>query len=340
MNTRFVELFVCLDCKGALKIIAKTAVGDDVLEGSLCCTRCNRSWAICNRIPRFIDGPTYAESFGWQWLKFSRLQRDSYNQTTLVRDTILKRSGWRPEDLRDKCVLECGCGSGNDSEVLASMSKMLVSVDLSESVDSLPAEFLSRENVLVMRADLHHLPLRADVFDIVYCHRVIQHTPQPEKAFGAMARHLRAGGVFFLHTYDTHWKSLLQYKYWLRPLVRSLSYTSIYKILCVVGPVFYHLPGVLNRLAFLRRLVRLLIPFENYGRALRRAGASLTWRERYQYSLLVTFDALTPRHDNPSSPAKVATWFQNHGFIDVVFRARNPVIALGVKSETTLRVDC
>src|SRR5439155_14699550 len=151
-------------------------------------------------------------------------------------------------------------------------------------------------------------------------------------AFSAMARHVRNGGIFFVHTYDTHWKSLLQFKYWLRPLIRPLPHAAIFRMLRIIGPALYPTVGALSRIAFLRRPVRLLIPFENYGRALKKAGAKLTRRERYEYSLLVTFDALTPRHDHPSSAAEVERWFGNNGFANVSVRSRNPVIAIGTRT--------
>lgn len=334
MNRRFLELLACPDCSGPLTPGAFTTDGDRLLCGELHCPACPRFFRVRNGIPRFVEEPGYAANFGWQWNRFHKLQRDSYNGTTLVRDTIFKRSGWRPEDLRGKRILECGCGSGNDTEILAAHAETLVSVDLSESVDSIPPELLNRENLLVLQADLRRLPFPPGRFDIVYCHRVIQHTPDPAAAFRAMARHVREGGVFFLHTYDTHWKSVLHFKYWVRWFARFLPHPVVFRMLCLTGPVLYPLVGALNRVALFRRPVRLLIPFENYGRALKRAGARLTWRERYQYSLLVTFDDLTPRYDHPSPPATVEGWFRNAGFSSVNLRARNPVIALGTREAT------
>src|SRR5947208_435804 len=138
MRKHFLDLLVCPECAGPLELDCRAEDAHAVLEGELRCSNCERVFPIRNRIPRFIEGRTYAESFGWQWNRFHKLQRDSYNGTTLVRDTILKRSGWRPGDLRDKRVLECGCGSGNDTEILAGMAGTLVSADISESVDSIP----------------------------------------------------------------------------------------------------------------------------------------------------------------------------------------------------------
>jgi len=148
---------------------------------------------VRRRVPRFVPDQDYAGSFGWQWNRYARLQRDSYNGTTLVRDTLFKRSGWQASDLAGKCVLECGCGSGNDSEVLASAAGTLVSLDLSAAVDAFDPALLARANVLVLQADLRRAPLRPESFDVVFCHRVIQHTPDPRASFGSMQRFVRSG---------------------------------------------------------------------------------------------------------------------------------------------------
>jgi SAM-dependent methyltransferase len=190
-------------------------------------------------------------------------------------------------------------------------------------------EVLARDNVLVLQADLREAPVRLGQFDVVYCHRVIQHTPDPKAAFASIARYVRPGGILFLHSYDTHWKSILHYRYWLRPMIRRLPHPTINRMLRIAGPVLYPVAGALNRVAILRRPTKLLVPFDNHNRILQKAGAKLSARERYDYSFLITFDALTPQHDHPSSPATVEGWFRDQGFVDVVIRSRNPVIATG-----------
>lgn len=332
MRERFLELLACPDCGGDLAPgVVRERDGDDIVAGDLACRGCSGRYAIEKRIAQFVERTGYADSFGWQWQRFHRLQRDSYNGTQIVRNTILSRSGWEPGDLAGKLVLECGCGSGNDTEVLAELTGRLVSLDLSAAVEAMAPEVLRRENVLVLRADLRRAPLKPERFDVVYCHRVIQHTPDPHAAFLAMARHVRPGGKFFLHSYDTHWRSLLHYRYWVRPLLRPLPHTAVYRLLRAVGPLLHPLAGLLQRLPLLRRAGRLLVPFENHSRRLRKAGAQLTRRERYEYSLLVTFDAVTPRHDRPSSPARVRRWFEEAGFEQIAIRRRNPLIATAAR---------
>ena len=330
MRRRFLELLACPDCLAPVALAeVRAEAGDDVIEGELACEECERRFPIRRRVAVFVDESQYAESFGWQWQRYAPLQRDSYNGTGLVRRTILNRSGWSPEHLAGKLLVECGCGSGSDTEVLAELAGTVVAFDLTEAVFAFDEALLQRPDVLVLRADITRIPLRRERFDIVYCHRVIMHTPHPPSSFASMAARVAPGGEFFLHSYSTHWKSLANYKYLWRPLTKRLPHTFVYRVLRIVGWPLYLLAGALNRLAFLRRLNRVLIPFENHSRALKKAGTTLTWRERYEYSFLVTFDALTPTFDNPNAPETLRDWFEDDGFVDVEIRAQNPAIVLG-----------
>jgi hypothetical protein len=98
--------------------------------------------------------------------------------------------------------------------------------------------------------------------------------------------------------------------------------------------VLYPLVGALRRVGFLRKPVKLLIPFRNLSRGMRRQGTKLTEQELYALSLLVTFDALTPRYDIPNSPRTIGRWFAEAGFTDVALLGRNPVKMKGRRPDT------
>ena len=302
-------------------------------EGTLACVACAAVYPIQRSIPRFAGASDYVDSFAWQWERWYPLQRDSYNGTHTLRDGLLRRTGWTPERLHGKSFLECGCASGNDTEIWASLVGTLVCLDLSNAVDQIPDAIRQRPDVLVLQADIFRIPLKEGRFDCVSCHRVIQHTPDPEAAFRSMAHYVRPGGELFIHSYDTHWKSLLQAKYLWRPLTTRLPHQQVYRALRLVGPVLYPLVGALRRLGFLRKPVKLLIPFRNLSRGMRRQRTKLTEQELYELSLLVSFDALTPKHDIPSSPRSIGRWFAEAGFTDVTLLGRNPVKMKGRRPE-------
>ena len=73
------------------------------------------------------------------------------------------------------------------------------------------------------------------------------------------------------------------------------------------------------------------MPFHNFSRYLKKNVTTLSLRERYDYSLLVTFDGLTAVYDNPNPPETVVRWFEAEGFIDIQVNSRHPTIVVGRK---------
>src|SRR5882724_7301789 len=73
---------------------------------------------VVRDIPRFVDSSNYASAFGLQWTTFRRTQLDSYSGTNISRDRLARCFGGSLDVVRDKSVLEVGCGAGRFTEVL------------------------------------------------------------------------------------------------------------------------------------------------------------------------------------------------------------------------------
>ena len=96
----------CLDCQGGLASGA----------GGLVCLQCGREYPLLNGVLRFVDAQNYAGSFGFQWKLYSRTQLDDASSQRSER-AFRRRTGFRPEDLAGKLVLDVGCGMGRFAEV-------------------------------------------------------------------------------------------------------------------------------------------------------------------------------------------------------------------------------
>jgi SAM-dependent methyltransferase len=97
-------------------------------------------------------------------------------------------------------VLECGCGTGAQTVILASRNPgaHIVSVDI--SADSLQQagariEAGGHRNVEFRNANLFDLPFGEQHFDHVFLCFVLEHLPDPAAALGAIHRVLRRGGT-------------------------------------------------------------------------------------------------------------------------------------------------
>jgi uncharacterized protein YbaR (Trm112 family) len=76
MDRRSIEWFTCTGCGSPLRVEASSCPENDgtIAAGELICTSCARRFPIVRSIPRFVPGEEYAESFGYQWNRFDRLQ--------------------------------------------------------------------------------------------------------------------------------------------------------------------------------------------------------------------------------------------------------------------------
>jgi 2-polyprenyl-3-methyl-5-hydroxy-6-metoxy-1,4-benzoquinol methylase len=251
---------------------------------------------VRNGIPRFTPDSSYTDNFGLLRRKHATLQLDSVNGTTDRRDTLLRRTNWLPEFFRNKLVLECGCGAGPDTEVLLSLGARVVSVDLAgvdvarENVGASPA-------VQFVQASVDALPLRERSFDIVFCHRVLQHTADPSATLAHILRFVKPDGAVFVHSYSRSLYQRMRWKYALLPLTNRLPSQTLYRIIRAYAKPVFHLTNLTGRSRLGRRFNWIFVPFLNYRRATK--FREMSDKNVLEYAIHDTFDALSPRFDKP-----------------------------------------
>ena len=127
----------------------------------------------------FDKDDKYAENFSNQWIDFNRVQVDSYNNTSISKDYLKELTFDDIDYLKEKKVLEIGCGSGRFTEYIVKTAKICVSVDLSRSIFYNVAK--NNKNLLLIKSDFLKL-ITNEKFDVVICRGVLQHTPNPHKS--------------------------------------------------------------------------------------------------------------------------------------------------------------
>ncbi|RME31680.1 class I SAM-dependent methyltransferase [Candidatus Woesearchaeota archaeon] len=281
---------------------------------------------IKDGIPRFVPENNYARSFSIEWARHASLRFDS----DFVKKKILARTGWSTRWLKGKTILECGCGGGNDTKALLDLGAQVAAFDLSTGVEQAKALIGEHPGLLgFFQASIMDIPVKSESFDIVFCHRVLQHTPDPKKAFFEMARIVKPGGTLFMHSYDKSWQNLTHWRYRYRWLTKRMKPETLARLIEKHGPWLYRLVVWMDRWWLGRAIHHCAIPFWNYERGKMRQ--EFTREQRYQWACMNTFDSLSPAHDHPTHPRTMRRWFEEAGFTRIRLRRRNPVIMIGMK---------
>jgi 2-polyprenyl-3-methyl-5-hydroxy-6-metoxy-1,4-benzoquinol methylase len=107
------------------------------------------------------------------------------------------------EPLRDKLVLDAGCGTGRGSQRLSSEGARVIALDIGIG---LVYHTLTRCECEPAVANVLQLPFPDDTFDVVLSTEVIEHTPSPLTAVLELYRVLRPGGHLTLSTPNWLWQ--------------------------------------------------------------------------------------------------------------------------------------
>jgi SAM-dependent methyltransferase len=323
-----VHHFCCTRCAGDLK--ADTLEADEdgrICTGTLVCVNCATRFPIIRYIPRFVGPDNYAASFGLEWNVHRRTQYDSHSGVRLSEYRFLAETRW-PTDLDGEVIIEVGSGSGRFTAQAASTGAMVLSLDYSEAVEANYASNGGRDNVVIVQGDIYHMPFRENYADRLFCIGVLQHTPDPRRAFLSLPRHLKPGGSIVADVYAKTFSSLvLSTKYWVRPLTRRIAPERLYRVT--------------------RRYVDSMWPVARMARRIPRIGKALNWRLLLiadysetisddavlrEWAYLDTFDMLAPRYDSPQTLQTVKRWCQDADLVDAEIS-----YGLNVNSQRTSR---
>lgn len=256
-------------------------------------------------ILRFTPNQSYSSgNFSRLREEHAQLQLDSVNGTTDRESTVLKRTNWPREFFKGKLILECGCGAGADTEALLKLGAQVVSVDLA-GTDVCKANMKGNPGSLVVQASITDLPFRKGSFDIVWCHRVLQHTPSPKQTLDHILQYVKEDGAVFVHSYSTRPQQTFSWKYLLRPFTRNMDPEKLYRLVERWVPPLFRFTNALRRVPpdglgrLLFAIAYHVVPIRNYRFEPKFQDKSDEFI--LEYAVHDTFDCLSPRYDRPLS---------------------------------------
>lgn len=305
MNRDHLKYLACPRCKGELSVATSDSIRDDrLIEGSLACNSCSSNFPVVRAIPRFVPLENYASGFGLEWTKHARTQYDSANGLTISQERFFKETRW-PRNLAGEIIFEAGSGSGRFTEQALTTGAMVISMDYSYAVEANYSSNGAHSNVLIVQGDIFSPPIRRGSVDKCCCIGVLQHTPDPRRAFSSLVATVKPGGSIVVDTYKKTpwWKRWFYTKYLVRPVFRGMNPERLYnwcsKYINLVWPV----ATVINRLPFGRQLNWFFLVADYRG------VYDLPEDQLKEWALLDTFDMLAPAYDLPQSLSEFQTWF-------------------------------
>lgn len=308
MHRSFLEYLVDPSTRRPLELAVREASGDVVHEGVL--LGGERSYPIIRGVPRFAGFASEersVRSFAYQWAKWSRVQFESENaggpmagHTTRMWERI---TAIRTDDLGGALIGDFGCGPGRFIEVVRWKRGRVIALDVSNAVDAARQNFADDPGVLICQADLLRPPLKEDCLDGAFSIGVLHHTPDPARALEEIVRTVRPGGWVAISVYGRG-------GYYDRPMVRFWR-----RLFQLLWPVLGHRPALAY--AYLAvGVVRPLARLPVVGLALRTAFPVVALADA-RWSLLDTFDSVTPVYQSTHTSQEVHQWFRQSGLGEI-----------------------
>jgi ubiquinone/menaquinone biosynthesis C-methylase UbiE/uncharacterized protein YbaR (Trm112 family) len=293
MHHSFVSLLACPVCKGDLQLDPEQPTVQSIDDGTLRCGK-GHSFAIVRGIPRFVSSDGYAANFGFEWNLHNKTQLDTSTQHE-SEETFIEKTGFHPEDLKGKLVLDVGCGMGRFSDVASRWGATVVGIDLTSAVDAAYGNLGARPNVNLAQADVFHMPFRDETFDAIFSIGVLHHTPNTQAAFDRLPRLLKPGGRIAIWVYTAlmlKWSRHSSDIY--RRLTTRLPKRVLYALSQFAIPWYY-----VNKVPFFGRITWRLLPMSEHPNP--------------QWRVLDTFDWYSPKYQWKHSESELRDWFESHG---------------------------
>jgi SAM-dependent methyltransferase len=326
MHLDFASYFVDPLTHAPLVLDVERERNGHVLDGQFISSTAH--YPIVDGIPRFVDPRqrAYAESFGYQWTRWPQVQFESQNQgkpmegyTRRMWETITGISGALTED---SVVLDIGCGPGRFTDVARRKGARVIALDYSRAVDVAASQFADDPGVCLCQADALNLPIRTGSISGVFSIGVLHHTPQPAHGVEEAARVVAPGGWLAIAVYGKGGcYDARNVNAWRRTFARLWPVCGHYPPLVYTYATVY-LHRLLRPLRVVDRPMNLLFPSRDLP--------DLTW------SLVDTFDSVTPSYQSAHDSQEVLGWLQHAGLADIEttrwgptsFHAVKPLISL------------
>lgn len=149
--------------------------------------------------------------------KFSALAQDWWNIDGSMRmlhkmNPIRMHYIQKNTSLKEKKILDVGCGGGILSESLTKAYAEVTGIDLCASLIQIAQHHAQKKRLII---DYQHTSIetfsteKAETFEVITCLELLEHVPDPQKIIDYCAKCLVPGGYIFFSTINRNLKSYL-----------------------------------------------------------------------------------------------------------------------------------
>ncbi len=273
-----------------------------------------------------MNTSNYSNNFGKQWSIFRKTQLDSYSKIPVSENRFFHATNWKKNEIKNKLILDVGCGAGRFAEIALQAGANLIAIDYSGAVKSAYQNLHLHPNFSVIQADIYKLPFKSEQFDFVYCLGVLQHTPNVEKAFNCLPIMVKPGGKLCVDYYWKRFLTMMHSKYVFRPFTKNMSHEKLLKVIKILLPSLLHISNAFSKIPLIGKPLQRLLPIANYKNVY-----PLSDQQNLEWSLLDTFDMLSPSYDNPQTAKDVKKWYENQNFTNIECLHASHLVARGKK---------
>jgi ubiquinone/menaquinone biosynthesis C-methylase UbiE/uncharacterized protein YbaR (Trm112 family) len=277
----------------------------EIIEGELISDG-GSTYPITKGIPRLL--PLEMEgflaknqaTFSLEWKMFKFGERNWGQDIAFRKLLFLKGMGVTPQKLKDKLILDAGCGSGLLSmEMAASFGMEVIALDLAHGIQQ-AYEKSQNPFLYFVQGSVLTPPVQSNRCDYIYCAGVLIALRDTRAGFRSLARCLKPGGRYFIWVYHPidkthHPKDLLKMRFynWIRSRITS------------------RLPIRLQHAIYLTMIIPFIVKREA-SNLVKKNRDTRTWREKMQAFV----DMFSPVYQNRHSEEEILEWFSAEGFVD------------------------
>lgn len=123
---------------------------------------------------------------------------DRKKRLKIVYENLLEK-----DEIKDKLLLDVGCGTGAFTKRAYELGAKVISLDVGENLLSHTRRKCPQTNSVI--GDLLNLPFTAESLDVIVCTEVIEHTSSPSQSLRELQRVLKKGGVAVITVPNKFW---------------------------------------------------------------------------------------------------------------------------------------